>query len=265
MPGSAMRSRRSDPGESLGAVTDDAVLGGRLKLLQPARGHRAGHDAILLAATCPSAKHAIDLGAGIGTAGLALLARGAAEKVTLVEIDKQLAALARANSVKNGFVARTAIVAADVDTLARRGGPHHPKLASADLVLANPPFNDPARRRSSPDAARKRAHAAADSTLEIWVRAAERLLKAGGTFVLIHRPEATAAILEALAGRFGAAELIPIHARADRPAIRLIVRAKKGRRTPPCIRPGFMLADAAGKPSPEAEAVLRGGALLDPA
>ena len=265
MPGSAMRSRRADSGESLAAVTDDAVLGRRLKLLQPARGHRTGHDAILLAAACPSAKHAVDLGAGVGAAGLALLTRGIVERVTLVEIDKELAALARANSVKNGFSARTAIVAADVDTLARRGGPPHPKASSADLVLANPPFNDPARRRASPDIARRRAHAAADSTLEIWVRAADRLLKAGGTLVLIHRPEAMAAILAAFEGRFGAVELIPVHPRPDKPAIRLIVRARKGRRTPPVLRPGFMLADAAGKPSLEAEAVLRGGAPLDPA
>jgi tRNA1(Val) A37 N6-methylase TrmN6 len=174
-----MRSRRAEPGESPGALTEDAVLGGRLKLVQPARGHRAGHDAILLAAACPAAKHAIDLGAGIGTAGLALLVRDAAERVTLVEIDKQLAGLAHANSVKNGFVARTAIVAADVDLLARRGGPHHPRAASADLVLANPPFNDPARRRASPTP-RGGAACGADPTPS-WVRAADRLLKAGGT------------------------------------------------------------------------------------
>ena len=68
-------------------TTDDAFLGGRLKLLQPVKGHRAGHDAILLAAAAPAARHAVDLGAGIGTAGLALLARKAAERVTLVEIE----------------------------------------------------------------------------------------------------------------------------------------------------------------------------------
>jgi tRNA1(Val) A37 N6-methylase TrmN6 len=260
-----MRSRPAEaPGVSF-AVTDDAVLGGRLKLVQPARGHRAGHDAILLAAAAPKAAHAVDLGAGIGTAGLALLVRGAARRVTLVEIDKDLAALARANSVRNGFVGQTAIVIADVASLARRGGPHLPKAASADLVLANPPFNDPAWRKTSPDAARKRAYMAKDSDLETWARAADRLLKPGGTFVLIHRPEAMAIILAALAGRFGAAELIPIHPRPGKPAIRLLVRAKKGRRTPPMIRPGFVLADAEGRPSLEAEAVLRGVAALDPA
>ncbi len=259
-----MRSRQAEA-EIVPDTTDNAVLGGRLKLLQPARGHRAGHDAILLAAAAPKAKHAIDLGAGAGTAGLALLARGAAEKVTLVEIDPALAAFARANIERNGYAERASVVAADVARLGRKGGPGQPKAGAADLVLANPPFNDPARRRVSPDAARRRAHVARESDLETWVRAADRLLKAGGSFVLIHRPEALAAILDALDGRFGAADLIPIHGKPRAPAIRLIVRAIKGRRTPPALRPGLVLADAAGKPSPEAEAVLRDAGPLEPA
>jgi hypothetical protein len=59
------------------ALTDDAVLGGRLKLYQPARGHRVGHDAILLAASTAAAAGdvAVDLGAGVGAAGLALASR----------------------------------------------------------------------------------------------------------------------------------------------------------------------------------------------
>ena len=265
MPGSAMRSRRADPDESLGAVTDDAVLGGRLKLLQPARGHRAGHDAILLAAACPSAKHAIDLGAGIGTAGLALLARDAAERVTLVEIDRELAALARQNAERNGYADRAEIVIADVARLDRSGGSGGLKSASADVVIANPPFNDPARHRASPDASRRRAHAAGSTMLDAWVRVAARLLKPGGSLVLIHRPEAIDAILAALAGRFGAAELIPIHPKPGAAAIRLVLRAKKSRRTPLSLLPGFVLADGKGMPSAAAEAVLRQAApLLDP-
>ena len=58
-------------------VTDDGVLGGRLKLLQPRRGHRFGHDAILLAAAVAAepGEHTVDLGAGVGAAGLALAQR----------------------------------------------------------------------------------------------------------------------------------------------------------------------------------------------
>lgn len=247
------------------AVTDDAVLGGRLKLLQPARGHRAGHDAILLAAAAPKAGTAIDLGAGVGTAGLALLARGAARTVALVDADADLVRLAAGNAERNGFADRVETVRSDVDRLARRGGPPKPAAASADLVIMNPPFNDPETRRPSPDAARRRAHAAADIDLKQWIAAADRLLKGNGRLVLIHRPDAIATVLVLLEERMGATEIIPIHARANGPAIRIVVRAQKGKRTPLVIRPGFVLAGEDGRPTHDAEAVLRGAAPLDPA
>jgi tRNA1(Val) A37 N6-methylase TrmN6 len=241
------------------ATTDDAVLGGRLKLLQPAEGHRAGHDAILLAAAAPASKHAIDLGAGIGTAGLALLARGAAERVTLIEIDTELAEIARENARRNGYSERTEVILADIRKPARGRSP----ALLADLVIMNPPFNDPGRRNVSPDAGRRRAHAAADSELDPWCAAADRALAVGGRLVLIHRPEAIETILASLAGRFGAAEIIPIFPRPDAAAIRLIVRAVKGRRTPPSLRPGLVLNDADGRPTAVAEAILRDAAALD--
>lgn len=244
-------------------TTDDAVLGGRLKLLQPAKGHRAGHDAILLAAAAPFSKHAIDLGAGVGTAGLALLARKATQRVTFVELDTDIAALAKENAKRNDFAASSEIVAADAFKLARKGGPETPAAMSADLVLMNPPFNDPARKNISPDLARRRAHIASDTELDLWVGSAERLLQADGKLVLIHRPETIEAILATLKGRFGAVEFIPVFPNPEVPAIRLIVRAIKGRRTPPVLLPGICLNDASGQPSEAANRILREGAALE--
>jgi tRNA1(Val) A37 N6-methylase TrmN6 len=254
-----MRSPRPEVPPHTAETTDDAILGGRLKLLQPAHGHRAGHDAVLLAAAAPASKHAVDLGAGIGTAGLALLARDAAECVTLVEIDADLAELARQNASRNGYGERTEVIVADIRKLARGKSP----VSLADLVIMNPPFNDPGRRNVSPDAGRRRAHATADSELDPWCAAADRALEASGKLVLIHRPEAIETILASLAGRFGAAEIIPIFPRPDAAAIRVIVRAIKGRRTPPSLRPGLVLNDADGHPAAVAEAILRGAAALD--
>src|ERR1700682_5984896 len=254
-----MRSPRPEVPPHTAATTDDAVLGGRLKLLQPAEGHRAGHDAILLAAAAPMSKHAIDLGAGIGTAGLALLAREAAERVTLVEIDAALAELARENARRNGYSERTEVIVADIRKPARGKSP----AALADLVIMNPPFNDPGRRNVSPDAGRRRAHAAADSELDHWCAAADRALAVAGRLVLIHRPDAIETILASLAGRFGAAEIIPIFPRPGAAAIRVIVRAVKGRRTPPSLRPGLVLNDTDGRPTAVAEAILRDAAALD--
>jgi tRNA1(Val) A37 N6-methylase TrmN6 len=250
-----MRSRPAN--EIPFPVTDDAVLGGRLQLLQPARGHRAGHDAILLAAAAPKAKHAVDLGAGIGTAGLALLARRAAERVTLIEIDENLAALARKNAERNGFRDRADVLCADATEIDRA------QAGGADLVLMNPPFNDPARAQASPDPTRRQAHVGKDSDLGRWIDAARRLLEPGGRLVLIHRPEAEATILAALAGF--AVELIPVLPRANATPIRLIVRATEGAGGEPVLLPGIVLNGPDNRPSDMAEAILRHAAPLDPA
>src|SRR5262249_4051159 len=84
-------------------ITEDAVLGNRLRLRQPREGHRFGHDAILLAAACPAraGEYAVELGAGVGAAGLALALRGGGTKGMLVGIDAALAPLSAENAQLN--------------------------------------------------------------------------------------------------------------------------------------------------------------------
>src|SRR5262245_8620493 len=102
-------------------MTEDAVLGGRLRLRQPRRGHRVGHDAILLAASCPARAGdvVVDLGAGVGAAGLALAARVEGSTVMLIEIEPKLAALADENVRLNGFDDRVRVVTLDAAGPAR--------------------------------------------------------------------------------------------------------------------------------------------------
>lgn len=222
-----------------GDTTQDAFLGGRLILEQPRRGHRIGHDAMLLAAMAQAGDSTfIDFGSGVGGAGLAALTQLGGARAVLVEREPELAALAGRNAERNGLAGRCEILCADVGMLNRRGGP---SLAPADLVLANPPFNLSRAHRVSPDAARARAHMADDALLLVWVVAAARCLKPGGRLAMILRPSELPLLLDALKGRFGALELQPVHPRADRPAVRLLARAVKGRRTPPTILPGVVL------------------------
>ena len=246
-------------------ITDDALLGGRLQLLQPARGHRAGHDALLLAASVPvDARRAVDLGAGVGTAGLALAVRVPDVEVWLVEIDPATSELAARNAARQtpDVSHRVSVVTADVADVGRPSGPALPAPRAADVVLMNPPFNDPARHRISPEDKRALAHSLEDTDLTPWLLAAERLLEAGGRVHLIHRPEALGTILEAMNGRFGAITIRPVHGKPDAPAIRILVSAIKGRRTPPSLLPGLVLADSEGRPTPEATRLLRGEAGL---
>src|SRR5207237_1286724 len=106
-----------DPGN----LSEDAVLGGTLRLRQPRRGHRVGHDAILLAAFCPArlGDRVVELGAGVGAAGLALAVRVPGATVTLIEIDPTTAALAGENAKLNGMAERVRAVALDVLAPAR--------------------------------------------------------------------------------------------------------------------------------------------------
>ncbi len=244
--------------------TEDAVLGGRLRLEQPRRGHRFGHDAILLAAACPAraGERAVDLGAGVGAAGLALAKRIDGLMVTLVEVDAQLASLAMENVRRNGLALRvsTALldVAAPAGAFAAAGLP--PEFA--ERVLMNPPFNDPQRQRTSPDRQRRFAHSLPGGALTDWVNTAARLLRARGTLSMIWRADGLAEVLRSLEPPFGAVTVLPVHSRMGDAAIRILVRASKASRAPLAILPGLVLNDELGQPTARTNSVLRDGVAL---
>jgi tRNA1(Val) A37 N6-methylase TrmN6 len=249
-------------GAKRGATSDDAVLGGRLVLRQPLSGHRVGHDAILLAAATggKAGEHAVDLGAGVGAAGLALARRVDGLSVTLVEIDPALAELGSENAARNGLAARVRAVCLDAAASAAAFAAAGLAPGSADCLLMNPPFNPP--QNPSSDSGRRTAHAASPDTLQQWMPAASRLLRSGGVLTLIWRADGLGEVLAAVAEGFGAATVLPVHAKPDAPAIRVLVRATKASRGPLVLLPGLFLADAGGKPTADADAVLRHGATL---
>lgn len=244
-------------------ISEDAVLDGRLRLRQPLSGHRIGHDAILLAAATGgrAGELAVDLGAGVGAAGLALAARVDAIKVVLVEIDEALSRLASDNARINGLAGRVRAVACDAEetnALAAGGLP----AGSADRVLMNPPFHDARRHNVSPDARRRLAHAGEPGLLKRWMASAAYLLKPRGVLTLIWRADEVADVLQALAGEFGAVAVQEVAPRDRAPAIRVLVRAVKDGAGQPVYRPALILNDAQGRPTAAAEAVLRGGQRL---
>jgi tRNA1(Val) A37 N6-methylase TrmN6 len=254
----------SAEGKSAAAdFTDDAFLGGRLRLRQPRSGHRAGHDAILLAAatSARSGDRVVDFGAGVGAAGLALAKRVAGIGLVLVEIDPALADLARDNARLNAVAADVTALDLTSDASAFTAAGLAPD--SADVVLMNPPFNDPMRHRASPDKSREIAHLATDATLERWIHAARRTLKSAGVLSLIWRADGLSEVLAALDHGFGSIAILPVHGDPTAPAIRVLVRAVKGGRSPTCLHPGLMLRDVSGAPNKQVAEILAGqGALL---
>lgn len=248
--------------EPPGEFTEDAFLGGRLCLRQPKSGHRAGHDALLLAAATRArpGDRVVDFGAGVGAAGLAVARRVPAINLVLVEIDAGLAGLARGNAASNAIAAdvRVLDVTAAADALAAAGL----SADSVDVVLMNPPFNDAARHRVSPDRAREIAHVATAATLEKWIHAGRRLLKSGGVLTLIWRADGLTEVLAALDRGFGSLAILPVHGDAETPAIRVLVRAIKGGRAPTRIHAALVLNDPPAVPNKQVRDILAGNGVL---
>jgi len=245
-----------------GEFTEDAFLGGRLRLRQPKSGHRAGHDAMLLAAatSARSGDRVVDFGAGIGAAGLAVARRVAGIELVLVEIDEALAELARGNAASNVIPADVIVldITSAADAFAASGLPPD----SVDAVLMNPPFNDPVRHRASPDKARETAHVATAATLETWIHAARRILKSGGVLTLIWRADGLAEVLAALDRGFGNLAILPVHGDAKKPAIRVLVRAVKGGKAPTQMHAALMLNNESTMPNKQVQDILAGKGVL---
>ena len=243
-------------------LTEDAFLGGQLRVRQLKSGHRAGHDAVLLAAATAArpGDRVADFGAGVGVAGLAVGRRVAGIDLVLVEIDAVLAGLARANADANAIHADVIVLDVEADAAAFAAAGLAPD--SVDAVLMNPPFNDPARHRASPDTARGIAHMATATTLSKWIHAARRILKSRGVLTLIWRADGIAEVLAALDHGFGSLELLPVHGDARGPAIRILVRAIKGGRAPTQIHPALMLNDESGVPNKWVQEILAGNGSL---
>jgi tRNA1(Val) A37 N6-methylase TrmN6 len=236
-------------------ITDDAILNGRVHLLQPRRGHRFGHDAILLAAAVPAqaGDRVAEFGAGVGAAGLALLARVSHVDVTLYEIDPRLCTLAQENIARNGFAGQARAETQNVAAL--------PPGTDFNHVFMNPPFNNPSLQ-PSPDPGRRSAHAAPDGLLADWIASARTALHDGGTVTLIWRAEGLPEVTAALAAGFGAVTILPIYPGPRRLANRVIANAQKGGHAPLRILPPLLLNGSDLRPTADAEAILREGEAL---
>src|SRR5262249_47199418 len=219
-------------------TSEDALLGGKLTLRQALGGKRFGHDGGVVAAATPAraGEHAIELGAGVGAAGLALARRVEGLGVTLIELDANLATLARENAARNALADRVRVLCLDVAAPIAQFADSGLAPDSADHVLMNPPFNAP--HNPSPDQARRLAHAAPPGALARGVDTAARLLRSQGVLTLVWRADGLADVLAALTAGFGAIAIVPVYPKPGAAAMRVLVSAAKNSQAPLSLLPG---------------------------
>lgn len=244
--------------------TDDGFLGGRLKLLQPAKGYRAGIDAVLLAASIPARgeERVLEAGSGAGVASLCLAARVAGLELAGLELQPDLVRLARENAQRNGLARNAIFLEGNIGLPVRDLVALGLEPQSWHHVFANPPFYHPDASALPPDAGKAQAHVTLGSDLGDWVRFACVMARPKGTVSFVHRADALAQLLVALEGHVGGIEVFPLWPAAGKPASRVIVRGVRGSRAPLVLRPGLVLHGRDGHFTERAENILRHGAPL---
>lgn len=242
------------------AVTEDALLGGRVLLRQPESGYRAAVDPVLLAAavTVKQGQQVLDVGCGVGAAALCLLARCPNITVTGLEIQPALATLAsvnaQANDVTNRFHVVQGDLAAPPDATPRDGFDH---------VMANPPYVEASAGHPPPNTSKAIAHVEGDAGIAEWVTFCLSRVRRKGSVTIIHRADRLDDILAAFHGRAGDVVVFPLWpGPSDAAAKRVVVRARKGIASPLRLLPGLVLHDGAGSYSEAAQAILRGNSRL---
>lgn len=206
-------------------TTCNAFLGGKVQILQPVRGYRAGLDPVLLAASVPAqaGQSVLELGCGVGTVSLCLGARVQGLEISAVELQPEFADLAKRNATQNQQ--HVQVYAGD---LADMPGPL--RAQSFDHVVANPPFFQRDQGRSSPDPSRETGRGEA-APLSLWVSVAARRLRPGGMLSFVHRAERLPDLVKACDDILGSIEVLPLQPRTGRIAKLVILRARKGGRT----------------------------------
>jgi tRNA1Val (adenine37-N6)-methyltransferase len=241
-------------------VSDDKFLCGRLRLLQPRQGYRAATDPVLLAAACAAepGQSVLDLGCGVGAASLCLGLRVPGLHLAGLELQPAYADLARQNAARNGI----ALTVVEGDIAAMPAALRH----GFDHVIANPPYYPPG---GTPSPITSRATAMqVDTPLSAWVEAASRRLHPGGWLTMITGADALPQLLAALSPKLGSAAVLPLAPRAGKPALRILLQARKGGRAAFRLLAPFVIhAGAAHDGDREsytgaANAVLREGADL---
>lgn len=231
---------------------------------QPRNGFRAELDSVLLcAAVSAGRKCLLDMGCGVGTAGLVALTHLPDMSATLVDQNVEMLALAEANIAENGLAGRVRCFAADV---AGKGAERRAAGLgdnAFDAIIANPPFFTDGAGTLADDPGRAGSRHMDAEALDLWIKTAAGCAAPGGEVIFVYPATSLVPLLAGFARRFGNITVLPLSPRPGEPTSRVLVRGNKGSRAPLCLLASRALHDPEGRAfAPEFDAIFRGSGRL---
>lgn len=235
-------------------VIETTLLRGRVKLLQPKQGFHASIDSVFLAAAVPVKDRykVLDVGCGVGSVGLCVLARNKTVSLTGIDVQPELVDLARQNAVLNDVDAQ--FFAGNIKT------EKHTDDNAFNVVVMNPPYLEGGTHTPSPEKIKATSHGegASGASLIDWIKYAHRKLKQGGHLVMIHRADRMDHVIVELEKKrwFGSLVVYPLWSRAGDDAKRVIIQARKERYAPIVLKPGMIIHEKNGQYTGTAHSIL---------
>jgi tRNA1Val (adenine37-N6)-methyltransferase len=235
-------------------TTTDAFFNGNITVSQPRNGYRFSIDAILLAAAHhpKSGQKIVDLGTGCGIIPLILARRHPDLRIFGVEMQPDLADLARSNVERNRMADRIRILQTDMRKLSpgQIDGP-------ADLVMSNPPYRKAESGRINPNAQRAIARHEIHLTLEQLLQTVRRILRTGGRFLTIYPAERTVDLLDLMRDNdLEPKRMTAIHSRRSESAKLILVHGIMRGNSGLIVDPPLIIYNDDGAYSNEVQAIL---------
>ncbi len=231
------------------------LFNGRLNLYQKKKGYRFSVDSVLLGyfASRKAKGNVADLGTGSGVLPVILARQPKVDRITGIEIQKDLTELAEKNILHNNCRGKVNIKCADIKKISEVFSPE-----VFDTVITNPPYYSIGAGRVNPDSENAIARHELKGTISDFLTASSFLLKQSGSFYAVYRPARIADLVsEMRKNRIEPKMFQFVHPNKNDPANIVLVEGIKGAGTETKILSPFILYKENGKYTDQANSVFK--------
>lgn len=228
--------------------TEDKILNGKIRILQPRDGYRVALDPIIFASYIKTkfGNKILDVGCGVGTVSLILKYKNPLVKVTAIDINEKMCSFCKENAKRNSI--DISVINESIESTESLG-------KDFDVVVTNPPFFE---KKSSRLSEKKLLANFETIPLYDWITFCLKRLKNGGKFAIIHLASRLDDILYAIKDKIGAIEIFPIHSKTDSDANRIVITGIKGRNSQIKMHSGLIVHNENGKYTEKVAKILCG-------